>query len=77
MTEQIRQKGADKTARNPIKIIPDSNKAALRKPPWIRVRSSSSKEFYDVKIQHIHIEDKIEFKINFYLFIIFNITKDN
>ncbi|MDC0575181.1 lipoyl synthase [Nitrosomonadaceae bacterium] len=49
MTDQIRQKGADKTARNPIKIIPDSNKAALRKPPWIRVRSSSSKEFYDVK----------------------------
>jgi len=49
MTDEIRQKGADKTARNPIKIIPDSNNVALRKPPWIRVRSSSSKAFYDVK----------------------------
>lgn len=49
MTDEIRQKGADKTARNPIKIIPDSNRVALRKPSWIRVRSSSSKAFYDVK----------------------------
>jgi len=49
MTDEIRQKGADKTARNPIKIIPDSNGVALRKPSWIRVRSSSSKAFYDVK----------------------------
>ena len=49
MTDENRQKGADKTARNPIKIISDPNKAALRKPPWIRVRYSSSKEFYDVK----------------------------
>jgi lipoic acid synthetase len=49
MTDEIRQKGADKTARNPIKIIPDPNGIALRKPSWIRVRSSSSKAFYDVK----------------------------
>ena len=49
MTDEIRQKGADKTARNPVKIIPDSNGTALRKPSWIRVRSSSSKAFYDVK----------------------------
>jgi lipoic acid synthetase len=49
MIDEIRQKGADKTARNPIKIIPDSNGVALRKPSWIRVRSSSSKAFYDVK----------------------------
>jgi len=49
MIDKIRQKGADKTARNPIKIIPDANGTALRKPSWIRVRSSSSKAFYDVK----------------------------
>ncbi len=49
MIDEIRQKGADKTARNPIKIIPDSNGVALRKPSWIRVRPSSSKAFYDVK----------------------------
>lgn len=49
MIDEIRQKGADKTARNPIKIIPDSNGVALRKPSWIRVRSSSSKAFYNVK----------------------------
>jgi lipoic acid synthetase len=49
MIDEIRQKGADKTARNPVKIIPDSNGTVLRKPSWIRVRSSSSKAFYDVK----------------------------
>lgn len=49
MTDEIRQKGADKTARNPIKIIPDSNGVVLRKPSWIRARPSSSKAFYDVK----------------------------
>ena len=49
MTDEIRQKGADKTARNPIKIIPDPNGIVLRKPSWIRVRSSSSKAFYNVK----------------------------
>jgi len=49
MIDEIRQKGADKTARNPIKIIPDSNGVVLRKPSWISVRPSSSKAFYDVK----------------------------
>ena len=49
MTDEIRQKGADKTARNPVKIIPDPNGTVLRKPSWIRVRSSSSKAFYNVK----------------------------
>tara|TARA_Y100000590_G_scaffold131013_1_gene149643 strand:- start:5336 stop:6280 length:945 start_codon:yes stop_codon:yes gene_type:complete len=49
MIDKIRQKGVDKTARNPIKIVVDPNAAVLRKPSWIRVRSSNSKEFYDVK----------------------------
>jgi lipoic acid synthetase len=47
MTTETRQKGADKTARNPIKIVPQTE--LLRKPSWIRVRSSSSQEFYEVK----------------------------
>ncbi len=47
MTTETRQKGADKTARNPIKIVPQTE--VLRKPSWIRVRSSNSKEFYEVK----------------------------
>ncbi len=47
MTTEIRQKGADKTARNPIKIVPQTE--LLRKPSWIRVRSASSQSFYEVK----------------------------
>ena len=47
MTTETRQKGADKTARNPIKIVPQTE--FLRKPSWIRVRSSNSQEFYEVK----------------------------
>lgn len=49
MTIEIRQKGAAKTARNPIKIGPQSQDGLLRKPSWIRVRSSNSQEFYEVK----------------------------
>ena len=48
MTADTRQKGADKTARNPIKITPQSRDALLRKPSWIRVRSPNS-ENYEVK----------------------------
>ena len=49
MTTEIRQKGAAKTARNPIKITPQDPGEVLRKPSWIRVRSSNSQEFYEVK----------------------------
>jgi len=49
MTNIIRQKGAEKTARNPIKIVPQSYGVPLRKPSWIRVRTSSSQAFYEVK----------------------------
>jgi lipoic acid synthetase len=49
MTIETRQKGAAKTARNPIKIEPQSQGELLRKPSWIRVRSSNSQEFYEVK----------------------------
>ena len=44
--ETLRQTGADKTARNPVKIIPIE---ALKKPQWIRVKSPSSQTFYEVK----------------------------
>ena len=49
MTANIRQKGAAKTARNPIKIAPQSPHDLLRKPSWIRVRSPNSQNFYDIK----------------------------
>ena len=47
MSDQpIRQTGADKTARNPVKVVPIQ---PLKKPDWIRVKSPSSRTFYDVK----------------------------
>jgi lipoic acid synthetase len=49
MTADTRQKGADKTARNPIKIAPQSRVELLRKPSWIRVRSPNSENYYEVK----------------------------
>jgi len=49
MTSEIRQKGVDKTARNPIKIGLQTRESLLRKPSWIRVRSSNSQAFYEVK----------------------------
>lgn len=49
MTIDSRQKGADKTARNPIKIAPQSRDELLRKPSWIRVRSPNSENYYEVK----------------------------
>ena len=49
MTVDSRQKGADKTARNPIKIAPQSRDELLRKPSWIRVRSPNSENYYEVK----------------------------
>src|SRR6188508_2081784 len=49
MTIPNREKGAAKTARNPVKIVPQSPDEVLRKPSWIRVRSSNSEEFYEVK----------------------------
>ncbi|SET25788.1 lipoic acid synthetase [Nitrosomonas marina] len=49
MTSEIRQKGVDKTARNPVKISPQTRDEILRKPSWIRVRSSNSQKFNEVK----------------------------
>lgn len=42
-----KQTGAAKTARNPIKIVPLQER--LRKPEWIRVKSSSGTGYSDVK----------------------------
>ena len=43
----IKQTGAAKTARNPIKIIPLQER--LRKPDWIRVKSGSGTGYNEVK----------------------------
>lgn len=45
-SENLKQKGAAKTARIPIKIVLQQK---LKKPDWIRVRSASSARFYDIK----------------------------
>ena len=42
-----RQTGKEKTARNPIKIVPLQER--LRKPEWIRVKSGSGAGYHDVK----------------------------
>jgi lipoic acid synthetase len=40
------QTGQEKTARNPIRIIPI---VPLKKPDWIRVKAGNSQAFYEVK----------------------------
>src|ERR1043165_5358714 len=43
----VKEKGAKKTARMPIKIVP---REALAKPPWIRVRAATpDSRFHDIK----------------------------
>ena len=42
-----KQTGANKTARNPIKIVQLDQR--LRKPEWIRVKSGSGQGYHDVK----------------------------
>jgi lipoic acid synthetase len=42
-----KQTGKEKTARNPIKIMPLQER--LRKPEWIRVKSGSGQGYHDVK----------------------------
>jgi lipoic acid synthetase len=45
-TKVERQTGEQKTARNPVKIIPIE---PLRKPDWIRVRAAGNAKFQEVK----------------------------
>ena len=47
MSNTTKQTGADKTARNPIKIVPLQER--LRKPQWIRVKSGSGAGYNEVK----------------------------
>lgn len=49
MTTNMKEKGSAKTARNPIKISAQQRSELLRKPSWIRVRSSNSQTFHEVK----------------------------
>lgn len=45
-----KQKGADKTSRLPIKIVPIEQAERLRKPDWIRVKAATeSSRFYEIK----------------------------
>jgi lipoic acid synthetase len=45
-----KQKGASKTARIPIKIVPIAQLERLKKPDWIRVKAASaSSRFYEIK----------------------------
>jgi lipoic acid synthetase len=46
MDTSSRQKGGDKTARNPVKIVPV---APLKKPSWIRVKIPTGGRFVEVK----------------------------
>lgn len=46
MSTETRQKGADKTARIPIKITPAP---VARKPAWIRAKSPNSPRFFEIK----------------------------
>lgn len=46
-TPPVRQRGTDKTARNPVKI--DIDRPALRKPPWIRVRAGGTPQVERLK----------------------------
>jgi len=46
MDPTVKQTGAAKTARNPIKIVPVE---ALKKPDWIRVRAGGNARFHEVK----------------------------
>ena len=45
-----KQKGANKTSRIPIKIVPIADAERLKKPDWIRVKAASaSSRFYEIK----------------------------
>ena len=45
-----KQKGASKTSRIPIKIVPIAQIERLKKPDWIRVKAASaSTRFYEIK----------------------------
>jgi lipoic acid synthetase len=45
-----KQKGASKTSRIPIKIVPLEQHERLKKPDWIRVKAASpSSRFYEIK----------------------------
>ena len=45
-----KQKGASKTSRIPIKIVPIADGERLKKPDWIRVKAATaSSRFYEIK----------------------------
>lgn len=46
-SQGVKHKGADKTARIPIKIVPLEEK--LKKPSWIRAKIPTGKKFFEIK----------------------------
>ncbi|MDF7675566.1 lipoyl synthase [Neisseriaceae bacterium ESL0693] len=46
-SQGVKHKGAEKTARIPIKVVPLAEK--LKKPSWIRARLPSSQKFFEIK----------------------------
>lgn len=46
-SQGVKYKGADKTARIPIKIVPLEEK--LKKPSWIRAKIPTGKKFFEIK----------------------------
>ncbi|PIT19930.1 lipoyl synthase [Snodgrassella alvi] len=46
-SQGVKHKGAEKTARIPIKVVPLEEK--LKKPEWIRARLPSSQKFFEIK----------------------------
>ena len=45
-TKSLRETGSNKTAKNPIKIVPVS---PIKKPDWIRIKLHATKTFQNVK----------------------------
>ena len=43
----VKHKGAAKTARIPIKVVPLEEK--LKKPEWIRAKIPTGKKFFEIK----------------------------
>lgn len=49
MSEIGKQRGEDKTRRNPIPIVPAETLSLPKKPPWIRARAPHNKRFVEIK----------------------------
>ena len=46
-SQGVKHKGASKTARIPIKVVPLQEK--LKKPEWIKAKIPTGKKFFEIK----------------------------